>query len=70
KVEKIRRKLLRFAKKTPNQVDAEWELVGKTIKVWLPERELVVFKLLTDCLFPADVYLSALKMQSEVAYAT
>ncbi|KAI3845336.1 hypothetical protein MKW92_029901, partial [Papaver armeniacum] len=37
--------------KTPNQVDAERELVGKTIKV---------------AFFPADVYFCALKMQNEV----
>ncbi|KAI3848610.1 hypothetical protein MKX03_010320 [Papaver bracteatum] len=43
--------LLNFCLKTPNQVDAERELLGKTIKV---------------AFFPADVYLCALKMQSDV----
>ncbi|KAI3887921.1 hypothetical protein MKW92_002795 [Papaver armeniacum] len=43
--------LSKRSKKIPNQVDAERELLGKTIKV---------------ALFPADVYLCALKMQSDV----
>ncbi|KAI3894792.1 hypothetical protein MKX03_023587 [Papaver bracteatum] len=43
--------LSKSSKKTPNQVDVERELLGKMIKV---------------AFFPADVYLCALKIQSDI----
>ncbi|KAI3965442.1 hypothetical protein MKW92_038293 [Papaver armeniacum] len=43
--------LSKSSKKTPNQVDAERELLGKTIKV---------------AFFLANIYLCAQKMQSDV----